>query len=144
MNQLTSSIHMTGNSFSRASFFFFSPNIQRLTYLEPFISSCASTASIFLIEKTLIERTTCKVSSPDCPSRLPLVFHLDSIIPSLFIIYLSFSFSFFSFFFWERDVASLCGSIKFGGKYFIILGTQSLTSTGLFLFSLFMDYYEIA
>ena len=30
------------------------------------------------------------------------------------------------------------------GNYFIILGTQSLKGTGLFLFSLFMDYYEIA
>ena len=27
------------------------------------------------------------------------------------------------------------------GKYFIILGTQSLKGTGIFLFSLFMDYY---
>ena len=30
------------------------------------------------------------------------------------------------------------------GKYFIILGTQSLKGTSLFLFSLFMDYSEIA
>ena len=119
MNQRTSSIHMTNNSFSHASFFFFFFSLNFSTYRiwEPFISSHASTATIFLIEKTLIERTTCKVSDwSTIPFflhlhclHLHLVFHLDSTIPFLFIISLSFSFSFL-----VHDVAGLCGFVRFG------------------------------
>ena len=115
MNQHTGSIHMIDKNLSHASTFF-TQYLEPKSYLiNPYIFLCTSTssvylcASIFLTEKTLIERTTCKVSdwsSLDRPSWLLFVFH--QIL--LFIFSLSFSFL-FSFF--VRDVASLCGSVRF-------------------------------
>ena len=51
---------------------------------------------------------------------------------------------FFSFFFFCVCVMLQVCAILDLGEYFIILGTQSLKGMGLFLFSLFMDYFEIA
>ena len=130
MNQHTGSIHMIDKNLSHASTFFTQYLEPKLYLINPYIFLCTSTssvylcASIFLTEKTLIERTTCKVSdwsSLDRPSWLLFV-HQILLFLFLFIILLSFSFLFLSLFlffiFGVCDIAGLCGSVRFFEEFY--------------------------
>ena len=141
MSKRTSSTHETHKSVFPC-FLFFSLNILAPNVSKPLSCSAPPLPPFCSQIKPLREPLVSEWSSMDFHTSLLFSIRFFYSFP---IHYLSFVFffSFFSFFFFCVCVMQQVCVVSDLGKYFIILGIQSLKGMGLFLFSFFMDYSKI-